>query len=1086
MSKDTKRLVSDIEFDSSSMKRVRHNITCLLDLPDEIFLLICLYLTPACVLYSFYTPEKANFRLHRIIFDYYTNIKFEKITNGEFNYLLNLLCNDKRPLRPESLTFSNEHIANLMHRYFNNIDINRNKSIFVNLKSLILVDCSSNDLDIIAKYYFDIIQIEYLNIIVRKHDDHIQFGMRERYDAVIHQFLFGKRICSLHKVIIDIPDGLVLCNPLVANQYLQNIDLALETIDDLYLLLGGLLPNIEKMIIQLRRSRILSCRRPHNMPLCPRLTEFTLLEPGTGLIIDDMKSIFGYMPNLIKLTLSIRDTLDPTFCHGPKFESILIGYLSDLRRFDYTMTHRIGEKTLIEDFIIWTMNSVSYDDENSQWIHIYSFPWPSSKDDKRELPFSKDEYNSLVTSQVEQDQYMKHIIITEANQLVKLKRHFRRAYQITTCLSIDIELPLRISKVILTKQIPISSVYSIVQTTVRHLIVERRLNDEREVCLLARQFPNVEYLKLLFPLEKSACIRCFQTLFSIDETIYANRRLWHKLINFSTGFFHNEEINKNVTAEKNISPLPSTPPPRRQLSVVPSPKPPSRDISPKPPSRDISPKPPSRDISPKPSASDASSEPSNTNHSLQIANMVIEQNSVLIDMVPSSFNPHKELDDDGDDIIYPEGVTDFHPYQIVARYRKAIGESTNFRLKPLLVGEDSIETLVLGLESFAHQKYCTLIFTGEDQKFDNSIYRASTGVFDLGSIHLLATDSLPTANFQFEIDHSYDPEIFQSEDGIKKFVHDFCEAISKVLFCDNNSIRVFSINKLVDEEGKSQIKFGLTTPETKRTEQLAHDLQTYARSGFESDTILQYVKLKEYECSWKSVLSYLQIRPGDLDPRFNFDYRKPGLPKEETRGCYPYHFPLGWYRHALKVLNKYGEDNTWIGRVDAEGEWPVAFHGTRSGAVSGIVEYGLLPSVIKTDAMKEEAIEAIGEEANRPGFYVATHCEGGSSLYTAPFTVTTFPHKSEEFRIVFQCRVQPGKFTTHKSPVTVGEAWRIVDPSAIRPYGILLKKEGSTKGKVEDATEEEEEEVQSSTDEIDDATKQKEDDRVANVHETSE
>jgi hypothetical protein len=102
----------------------------------------------------------------------------------------------------------------------------------------------------------------------------------------------------------------------------------------------------------------------------------------------------------------------------------------------------------------------------------------------------------------------------------------------------------------------------------------------------------------------------------------------------------------------------------------------------------------------------------------------------------------------------------------------------------------------------------------------------------------------------------------------------------------------------------------------------------------------------------------------------------------------------------------------------------------------------LLPSAVKADAMKKEAIQQMGEEANRPGLYVATHCNGGSDIYTRPFTVTAFPGKSEQFRIVFQCRVEPGKFTTHKSPVNVGEAWRIVDPKAIRPYGILLKKEG--------------------------------------------
>ncbi|CAF3171703.1 unnamed protein product [Rotaria socialis] len=95
--------------------------------------------------------------------------------------------------------------------------------------------------------------------------------------------------------------------------------------------------------------------------------------------------------------------------------------------------------------------------------------------------------------------------------------------------------------------------------------------------------------------------------------------------------------------------------------------------------------------------------------------------------------------------------------------------------------------------------------------------------------------------------------------------------------------------------------------------------------------------------------------------------------------------------------------------------------------------------------MLDEAFEQIGEETNHVGFYIAAHCEGGSyPQYTVPFTVPPFPDKSERFSIVFQCRVKPGKFTTHKSSVSVGEAWRIVDPSAIRPYGILLKKEDLT------------------------------------------
>ncbi|CAF5160321.1 unnamed protein product [Rotaria sp. Silwood1] len=83
----------------------------------------------------------------------------------------------------------------------------------------------------------------------------------------------------------------------------------------------------------------------------------------------------------------------------------------------------------------------------------------------------------------------------------------------------------------------------------------------------------------------------------------------------------------------------------------------------------------------------------------------------------------------------------------------------------------------------------------------------------------------------------------------------------------------------------------------------------------------------------------------------------------------------------------------------------------------------------------------MGAEANRPGLYVPTHCDGGAKIYTEPFTVTPYPDKTESFRIVFQCRVKPEKFTVHKSPVIDGNAWRYVDPSSIRPYGILLKKE---------------------------------------------
>jgi hypothetical protein len=88
------------------MKDVRRNTTCLLDLSDGIFLKICRYLPPSHVLYSFYTLSRSDFRLHRIISDYYKNIKLDRITNNQYIYFSSSI----NYLALDSLILSNEHV----------------------------------------------------------------------------------------------------------------------------------------------------------------------------------------------------------------------------------------------------------------------------------------------------------------------------------------------------------------------------------------------------------------------------------------------------------------------------------------------------------------------------------------------------------------------------------------------------------------------------------------------------------------------------------------------------------------------------------------------------------------------------------------------------------------------------------------------------------------------------------------------------------------------------------------------------------------------------------------------------------------
>jgi hypothetical protein len=172
-----------LELDSLSRKRRRSNVTCLLDLPTEVFFLIYRYLSCADALYSFHTTQIVEDRLHRVIGDYYRKIKLDKVTDNEFLHLSYLFCHSKLPLRPKSLILSNEHIPNLIQRFLIDININTINSIFINLKSLTLINCTLNQFDVLNQVFLNMKLIEYLHIIFARIDDDDDDDIR-KYDKV--------------------------------------------------------------------------------------------------------------------------------------------------------------------------------------------------------------------------------------------------------------------------------------------------------------------------------------------------------------------------------------------------------------------------------------------------------------------------------------------------------------------------------------------------------------------------------------------------------------------------------------------------------------------------------------------------------------------------------------------------------------------------------------------------------------------------------------------------------------------------------------------------------------------------------------
>jgi hypothetical protein len=79
----------------------------------------------------------------------------------------------------------------------------------------------------------------------------------EATNTSINDLLFNDQVRSLKSVDIEIADGILLNKSLISHHSLTNVNLVLQTIDDLYILLDGLVPNVQTMTIQLCRSRIL-------------------------------------------------------------------------------------------------------------------------------------------------------------------------------------------------------------------------------------------------------------------------------------------------------------------------------------------------------------------------------------------------------------------------------------------------------------------------------------------------------------------------------------------------------------------------------------------------------------------------------------------------------------------------------------------------------------------------------------------------------------------------------------------------------------------------------------------------------------
>lgn len=175
-----------------------------------------------------------------------------------------------------------------------------------------------------------------------------------------------------------------------------------------------------------------------------------------------------------------------------------------------------------------------------------------------------------------------------------------------------------------------------------------------------------------------------------------------------------------------------------------------------------------------------------------------------------------------------------------------------------------------------------------------------------------------------------------------------------------------------------------------------------------------------------------------FDPSYDYDFRNLTDSSECSRGGESYKRPVGWYRFALRVRDKYPDGNAWLGSIgwrshSEVGEWPVSFHGTSIEGAKGIA----------SSHYRAGSGKAYGRGVySTPDISVAEE-------YAMTKTFTS-KKTGKTYEVIMQNRINPQKrMITVKPgywliPVPEGsteEQEKEIVESSIRPYGILIREE---------------------------------------------
>ncbi|CAF2394103.1 unnamed protein product [Rotaria sp. Silwood2] len=335
------------------------------ELPDEIILEICRFLSSTDVLYSLFN---LNSRLNRTIFIYRQHVVLRRTSFIQFEYVcLNVLPTIGSTIRSLSI---NANWTDLLAKRFLFYFGHRMKEIFPNIEHLILVAFSGSELN---DYMESISDLPYLN----KLTIHDRYNVTEEYKQTLFDKILSANKNRLKRILFNRHSESLSINEMNSIIYSNIIELSIH-LEKIYYLhcLFKLIPNIRQMYIVIDKQLNDEIIQFDEL-IMYNLIEFRMESFRRCWIFDEVSSLLKQMPFLECLSLDIFSQ-DFRLFDGQLFLSILP--IDTLQCFNYAIDYTPDEEVENVDDIVSSWASTPYPvccllDDGKTHMFLHTIPY---------------------------------------------------------------------------------------------------------------------------------------------------------------------------------------------------------------------------------------------------------------------------------------------------------------------------------------------------------------------------------------------------------------------------------------------------------------------------------------------------------------------------------------------------------------------------------------------------------------------------------------------------------------------------------------------------------------------------------------